>query len=56
MESSALGALPLPVEGRRYQERAPMMALGLAAHPRSWEEFLFFPLPGQRRASTVLKR
>jgi IS1 family transposase len=32
--------LPEPQQARRYEQRTPAMALGLAAHIWSWEEFL----------------
>jgi hypothetical protein len=33
-----------PVAGRRYERRTPAMALGLATHPWSWEEFVRLPI------------
>jgi len=41
--------LPLPDHGRRYQRRTPAMALHLADHPWTWDEFLTHPLPHQPR-------
>lgn len=34
--------LPEPHNGRRYHQRTPAMALHLADHPWSWQEFLLF--------------
>jgi IS1 family transposase len=32
--------LPQPVDGRRYDQRTPAMALGLTDHPLTWAEFM----------------
>ena len=34
--------LPVPHDGRRYQQRTPAMVLHLVDHPWSWQEFLLF--------------
>jgi hypothetical protein len=41
--------LTTPVAGRRYERRTPAMALGLAATPLPWAEFLSQPLTHYRR-------
>jgi hypothetical protein len=36
--------LPVPTEGRRYDQRTPAMAQGLTGHPWSLTEFLTRPV------------
>lgn len=41
-------ALPAPIDGRRYRQRTPAMALGLTDHPWTLPEFLAHPVCHRR--------
>jgi IS1 family transposase len=47
--------LPEPIDGLRYERRSPAMALGLADHLWSWEEFLHLSVRQRRTPVTIAR-